>query len=167
MTWLKALGCVLSMLALSPGAFADQVGKSPRADVNEAEPNGTCAEANNYELGDVYHGFLSTNDHDWVNFIADAGDVVTAGTAADGPDTVDTIIELYAVDCQTLIASDDNSAPDGSYSFFQEFLPFGGSYFLRVRPSGASTGNYKLVITADPPVSIDAGSWGSVKARYR
>jgi hypothetical protein len=167
MTLAQTLGCVLFISALSPGVLADQAGKSPRADVNEVEPNGTCAEANNYELGDVYHGFLSTSDHDWVNFIGDAGDIVTARTEADGADTVDTIIELYAVDCQTLIASDDNSAPDGSYSFFQEFLTFGGSYFLRVRPSGASTGNYKLVITADPPVSIEANTWGSVKALYR
>jgi hypothetical protein len=163
----KVLGSALFIVAFAGSAYADKawqeeqfvpggkeywpsvVGASA-ADVNEVEPNDTCASANAYVLGDVYHGFLTTNDNDWVSFTANAGDVITAGTDQDGADTVDTLIDLIANDCTTVIETDDDDGP-GLYSLITRPATYSGTYYVRVRPFTTSTGNYKLTITAAPP----------------
>lgn len=131
-------------------ARADLPGFTPLADVNESEPNDTPATANAYVLGDTYHGFLTTSNADVVTFTANAGDVLTAATDADGTDLVDTLIDLIAADGVTVIETDDDDGP-GTYSIITRTLTVTGTYYLRVRPFTTSTGNYKLIITAATP----------------
>lgn len=170
MNLVKGLVTAVSLVALSSVAFADKAWEESQyfpggkeyfswnqvpgfvglADVNESEPNGTPAEANAYTLGDVYHGFLTASDNDYVVFTANSGDVLVAATDADGSDTVDTLIDLIAADGTTIIETDDDDGP-GTYSLITRTLTASGTYYLRVRPFTTATGNYKLTITATPP----------------
>lgn len=126
---------------------------APLADVNETEPNGTCAQAEAYAYANVYHGQISPGgDQDWVTFSANAGDVLTLGTDADGTPTVDTFIELISSNCTTLLTSDDDAGP-GAYSLISNFsAPYTGVYYLKIRGFNAtSQGRYKFVGTFAPP----------------
>jgi len=120
------------------------------ADVNETEPlNNTCP-GEPYALGNTYHANISpAGDQDWVSFSANAGDLLTLGTDADGATPVgDTIIYLYSSDCTTVLTSDDDSGP-GLYSLISAFpAPYTGTYYLMMRAySSTATGGYKFVGT--------------------
>ncbi|MFN8179359.1 MAG: proprotein convertase P-domain-containing protein [bacterium] len=120
------------------------------ADVNETEPlNNTCP-GEPYAYGDTYHGTINpAADQDWVSFSANAGDLLTLGTDADGSPAVgDTYIELYSSNCTTLLTSDDDSGP-GLYSLISAFAaPYTGSYYLKIRAySATATGGYKFIGT--------------------
>ncbi len=130
-----------------PWSLSDVPGLgSALADVNETEPNDTCP-GNAYTFLDVFHGEIVAGDSDWVTFTGNAGDALTIGTDADGAlGTVDTVIELYADDCVTMLTSNDDGGP-GTYSLITSYvLPATGTYNLLVRGYGASTaGFYTLV----------------------
>jgi hypothetical protein len=141
--------------------FAD-----PRADVNENEPNDTCP-GEPYTLGDVMHGAINPpGDHDWYCFAGNAGDVLTIGTDADpGLPLVDTVIELYASDCVTQLAIDDDSGP-GLYSLIDDYkLEYTGNYYLRVRGfSSSSNGNYIMIGVTTPQTGPAICPVGQYKA---
>ena len=120
------------------GHFAD------RDTYPEVEPNDTCGvDDQAVACGDVVDpGCVDpVGDQDWYVFSLTAGDELTCGTtfASDtGLPSVDTYIELYADDCATQLAYDDDSG--GSlYSMISGFVaPYTGDYHLLVR----SYGNY-------------------------
>ncbi len=123
-----------------------------RADVLETEPvNNTCP-GEPYTEGDIYHGALAPGDNDWISFHCDQGDLITAGTDADpGLPTMDTLMELVAADCTTVLATSDDEGP-GLYSLISGFVaPYTGIYNVRVFPFGTSTGNYILIASCAPP----------------
>jgi subtilisin-like proprotein convertase family protein len=119
------------------------------ADVNEVEPNDTCP-GNAYAWGDVFHAAISpAADVDWVTFSANAGDVLTLGTDADGATPAgDTHITLFKDDCTTQLALDDDGGP-GLYSLIAGHVAtYTGQYNLKIRHYSASgTGGYKFVGT--------------------
>lgn len=125
----------------------------PLADVNETEPNNTCGTANPYTLGDVYHGGLAApgGDQDWISFSANQNDLITAATDADQGSTTDTYLELYASDCTSLLAFNDDGGP-GLFSLISDFkAPSTGTYYLKIRGFSSSTvGLYVAVVTAVP-----------------
>jgi len=124
----------------------------PLADVNESEPNGTCATADPYALGDVYHGALSpAGDQDWISFSANQNDEITAATDTDQGSTTDTYIELYASDCTTQLAFNDDGGP-GLFSLIADFkAPYTGTYYLKIRGFSSTTvGLYIAIVNATP-----------------
>ena len=119
---------------------------SPQADVNETEGLNDVCPGEPYLPGDVYHAAITAGDHDYVSFSANAGDMITVGTDADGTPTVDTYLQLLADDCSTVLAFDDDGGP-GLYSLISNFAaPYTGNYVAHVRGFGtASAGLYKLL----------------------
>jgi hypothetical protein len=131
-----------------------------RATYPEQEPNDTCGQAQQMACGDVVNpAYLDVNDLDWYSWNMNAGDQVTCGTdAVYGGDNTDTYIELFAGDCTTLLAQDDDGGP-GFYSLISNFAaPYTGTYFLKVRGyTCLNTGPYKFYINciAPPPAGND------------
>jgi subtilisin-like proprotein convertase family protein len=123
----------------------------PLADVNESEPNNTCGEADAYTLGDVYHAGLTPGDQDWISFSANQNDVITAATDADQGSTTDTYLELYASDCTTQLAFNDDGGP-GLFSLITDFkAPYTGTFYLKIRGFSSTTqGLYIAIVTAEP-----------------
>lgn len=137
----------LSSLAAKPWSLSDLPEFSRvLADVNETEGINDVCPGEPYTPGDVYHAAVTAGNHDWVNFSANAGDIITVGTDADGTPTVDTVINLYSSDCTTSLATDDDGGP-GTFSLISGFVaPYTGTYSVRVRGFGAtSAGLYRLV----------------------
>lgn len=125
---------------------------SPLADVNETEPlNNTCP-GEPYTLANVYHAGLTAGDQDWVCFSANAGDLLTLGTTAEGTSTTDTHITLYRDDCVTVLILDDDSGP-GFFSLISNYVaPYTGNYYLKIRGfSTTTTGLYRFIGTAIRP----------------
>jgi subtilisin-like proprotein convertase family protein len=122
------------------------------ADVNEVEPNNTCATSESYTYGDVYHAQITAGDQDWVQFSAAVGELLTLGTDADGTPTVDTVIELWRDDCSAMLTSDDDGGP-GTFSLISSYpAPYTGLYHLKIRGFGStSAGRYKFIGTRTPP----------------
>jgi subtilisin-like proprotein convertase family protein len=159
----------INSLTLKPWSITDLPQLSAMADVNEAEPNDACP-GNAYTAGDNFHGEINpAGDLDFITFTATAGDEITIGTDADGAlPTVDTVIELYADDCSTLLTSDDDGGP-GLYSLISGFAaPYTGSYNLKIRGFSAttSTGNYLAlgnVATPQGPGFCPLGTYKAIK----
>lgn len=105
----------------------------------EQEPNDPCGSDQQIACGDVIdYGCMDyVGDRDWYVFTANAGDEITLGTTeAPGQPTLDTYIELYADDCATQLAYDDDGGP-GLYSLISGFVaPYTGEYHFMVRSYG-------------------------------
>jgi len=157
--------CLLGMLGMCAStvlADPNSVEEKPwsvylgdgRATYPEQEPNDTCTTAQPMACGDVINpGFLNPGEQDWYSWSMNAGDQVTCGTdIVNSGDNTDTYIELYANDCSTLLAQDDDSGP-GFYSMISNFIaPYTGVYNLKVRGySGSSTGPYKFYVNCSTP----------------
>jgi len=93
-------------------------------------------------------------DRDWYVFTANAGDEITCGTdfASGGLPGFDSYIEMYADDCTTQLAYDDDSGP-GTYSLISGFIaPYTGAYHLMVRAYGDYyTGCYMAFVDCNIP----------------
>jgi hypothetical protein len=100
------------------------------ADVNEVEPNNTCATSESYTYGDVYHAQITAGDQDWVQFSATVGDLLTLGTDADGTPTVDTVIELWRDDCTAMLSPMTTAARHSSLISSYP-APYTGLYISR------------------------------------
>ena len=137
----------LSDYAAKPWSLSDMPElNATLADVNETEGLNDVCPGEPYALGDVYHAAITAGDNDYVSFSANAGDAITIGTDADGTPTVDTYMELFADDCVTVLAFDDDGGP-GLYSLISAFpAPYTGTYIAHVRGfSGTAAGLYKLL----------------------
>jgi hypothetical protein len=159
----------IDQMLVKPWSLTDiLVLSSTVADVDEVEPNDTCP-GNAYTMGDVFHAAIDVGgDFDWISFTCNAGDAITIGTDADGAlPTVDTLIELFADDCATSLAIDDDGGP-GLYSLISDFeAPYTGTYNLKIRAYGStSTGNYLAIgncVTPPGPTFCPIGQYKGSK----
>ena len=133
---------------------------SVTANVAESEPNDDFLTANRANCGDAFRpaAIDYPDDIDWVVFKANAGDVVTLGTLADGaPPIDDTIIGLFDSDGNQL-AIDDDSGP-GFYSLIPNYaIPSTGDYFLGIiayDPAGVGTYQAFINCVSAPPPPVN------------
>lgn len=131
--------------------------------IDEVEPNDTCP-GQAIVCGDVVDpGEIVAADRDWFTFEATAGDDLILGTQESaGNPTVDTYMELYADDCTTQLAYNDDGGP-GLYSLIEFTATYTGTYNVLVRGySDASTGFYMLFtscgVQAEGACCFDDGS---------
>lgn len=158
----------LDELLVRPWSLTDLPQLVILADVNESEPNDACP-GNAYTPGDNFHGEITPGDQDWISFSANAGDVITIGTDADGGlPTVDTTIELFAGDCATSLAFDDDGGP-GLYSLIAGLAaPATDTYNLKIQGfSSSSAGNYVALGTVQGGSGPGACPLGLYKAIKR
>lgn len=161
---------VLVLCANLAAASPDHTDKEPCIDPDrpvgnrdtyaEQEPNEPCGNDQVVDLLDVIDpGCIDyIGDHDWYSFMAYGGDLLALGTEESiGLPTVDTYIELYADDCVTQLAYDDDSGP-GSYSLIIDYeAPYTGIYHLLVRSYGDyTTGCYSCHFNFAPPPPLGA-----------
>lgn len=145
---------------VTKGASAEKLWRvvplSVTADVAETEPNDDFGTANAAACGDAIRpaAIDVPDDIDWISFTANAGDLITLGTDADGASPIDdTIIGLFDSG-GTQLAVDDDSGP-GYYSLISGFpAPATGTYYLGIIAyDAAAVGTYQAFIscTAAPP----------------
>jgi hypothetical protein len=122
------------------------------------EPDDSAAQARAFTVGTTEgHAFCANNDQDWVKFTGSAGTTYRLETLnlASGSDTV---IELYASNGTTLLASNDDSG--GTFASLITYTPTtSGTLFLKVRNfsgTGSTGYTYDLRITgsAPPPTNL-------------
>jgi hypothetical protein len=132
------------------------IAQSPLVDVASDEGTNNACPGQPINCGDVLRpASITAGDNDYFYFTANAGDIITFGTDADGTPTVDTFIHLYNADCSSELASDDDAGP-GTYSLLSFCATYTGTYVGRVRGFGAtSAGNYKAFVTCS-----SSGGWG-------
>lgn len=156
----------LDQFQLKPWSLDDLPPFEAQADVNETEPLNNDCPGEPYVLNDVYHAELTPGDNDWICFVCDEGDEITAGTDADGGlPTVDTFIELWDQSCGVMLASNDDGGP-GLFSLIDGFVaPYSGSYYLKIRGfSSSSTGNYVAMANCVAPTGPGFCPVGTYKA---
>ncbi len=84
-------------------------------------------------IGALYReDFDHINDNDWYQFTAEAGASYTLETLYLGP-LADTVLALYAPDCTTLLAFNDDRAPGDPSSRIEWTAPADGAYCVLVR----------------------------------
>ena len=126
---------------------------SGRADYTETEPNDDCDNANApFAAGDSYAGEIVTADKDWFAFTAEADQCVIFETMPQ-PDqgNMDTKLFIYADDCTTELAFDDDGGPSLFSRIEYTFADAGTYYVVVTGYSDNSTGFYVLTATACPP----------------
>lgn len=157
---------MLSVVAVSVAVAApDGVDEKPwsypdgfygdRDVIPEQEPNNSCP-GQNMACGDVINpGELVSADRDWYHFVLDSPVSVVIGTdEIPGSPTVDTYLELYAANCSTQLAFNDDGGP-GLYSLISIYLA-AGEYNILVRGYvDSSVGFYQLFLNCIPPLEND------------
>lgn len=105
-------------------------------------------------LGAIDHA----DEADVFHFTVAAGQTIHIATATPGgganqpANALDPRIELYGPG-GTLVASDDNSAPDGRNAELSFLTLAGGNYRVRIVGAGGSTGDYTLQVTGKSPLA--------------
>ena len=106
--------------------------------VEEVEPNDQCP-GQVIVCGDVVQPAYITpaDEQDWFQIYAEAGAIITVGTDEwDAPnDVYDTRLWVYADDCVTELAYDDDGGP-GFYSLLSFEAPYSGDYNILVESYG-------------------------------
>lgn len=139
-----------------------------QADVAEVEPNDDFTTANAFACGDDYRpaNIDFPDDIDFMVISANAGDLLTFGTDADGAtgQIDDTIIGIFD-DLGNLLDSDDDSGP-GFYSLLSDIpAPYTGTYYLAVIAFDIdAVGAYKAFLrcTAAPPPPVNDDCAGAI-----
>lgn len=166
-----ALLALLALPSFAPALRADEDVKKPEAkdmksspvhhmrfgtfsEVPEVEPNDHPAQANVLGCGNTFRPAAiaagAVRDTDWISFTANAGDVVTFGTDADGASPIgDTRISLVSSDGVTVLGTDDDSGP-GRYSLLSLCAPYTGTYYGRIAAFSSQTGSYMAFVTCTP-----------------
>lgn len=123
--------------------------------IPEQEPNDSCP-GQHMNCGDVINpGELVSADRDWYHFVLDADATVIIGTdEIAGMSTVDTYLELYADDCVTQLAYNDDGGP-GLYSLISIALGPGEYNILCRGYSDTSIGFYQLFLNCALPLDND------------
>lgn len=150
-----------TLASAAPGALEPTSSKvwqplghySPLADRAETEPNNTIETADTLACGDVLRpaSISPREDLDYVVFTANAGDVITVGTSADGVDGQldDSVITLFDSGGNSL-AIDDDSGP-GRYSLLVYTALTTGTYYARVSGYDAlGSGDYQAFLRCTP-----------------
>jgi uncharacterized repeat protein (TIGR01451 family) len=106
----------------------------PTCPVDGSEPNNAFANAAPLAVGTplTSRNFHTANDEDWFVVTLTGGLRYVISANAAGSDA-DTVLELYAPDGTTLLASNDNLAVDNRDSQIIFDAPFDGAFALRVR----------------------------------
>jgi len=127
---------------------------------DDYEPDDEPATASAFIPGDKSqrHSFCPTTDrYDWVAFQATQGSTFTISTSELDP-YCDTVLRLYDVDGQTLLAQNDDGG-DGWASLLEWTSPADGLYYLRVHEYFGRTGQdsgYTLnLVQQAPPCEAD------------
>lgn len=136
----------------SPGLEIDY---SILSDVPELEPNDTPAQANLLGCGNTLRpasiAVQTPRDTDWVAFSANAGDIITFGTDADGPTPVgDTRISILRDDGVTVLGTNDDRGLGNEYSLLSICAPYTGTYYGRIAAFSSQTGTYMAFLTCAP-----------------
>ena len=101
-------------------------------------------------------------ESDWYEFEVGIGQTftVSSSTPLDGPNQptnqLDPVLEIYNPSGD-LVASDDNSAPDGRNATVTHTVALGGTYRVKTYGANDTRGNYFLEVSnsaADPPISV-------------
>ena len=164
--YLLVLGLCTNLAAAAPDRTEEKTCTDPDSPLGnrdtyaEQEPNDLCGDDQAVNFGDVIDpGCIDyVGDHDWYAFMAYEGDLFAIGTEESiGLPTVDTYVELYADDCITQLAYDDDGGP-GSYSLIIDYeAPYTGIYHLMVRSYGDYfTGCYLCYFQVAPPPPLGA-----------
>ncbi len=155
----KTLTIVLVLLVAGIAVAKDQPAKPlmPRvADVraDEVEPNDDCSSAG--VLTDAMNGEITAGDQDWFAFEVTAGMSVTLETMVqDDNPPMDTRLYLYADDCETELAYNDDGG-EGLFSLIQYTFDAEATVYVVVTGySDATTGLYTLVADAFEPMPND------------
>jgi hypothetical protein len=131
----------------------------------DAEPNDTFAIAQPLATGRAALGALAGND-DWYQVTLNAGDHLTVATTTPGDapgefsNSLDPAAALFD-SSNTLLATDDNSGPDGRNARLTFTIATGGVYRIRVSAVGITTGEYTVSASVPPKiasVTVDDGS---------
>lgn len=123
--------------------------------VEEVEPNDTCP-GQVIECGDMVQpaSIMPMTESDWFQIYATAGTIITVGTDEfDAPnDVYDTKLWVYADDCVTELAYNDDGGP-GFYSLITLEAPYTGDYNILVESYGYYyEGGYMLFTECSEPV---------------
>jgi hypothetical protein len=117
-----------------------------RAD--EVEPNDDCASAN--ALTEAMNGEITAEDQDWFEFSATGGTHVVFETGVQGENpSMDTKLYLYADDCSTELAYNDDGG-EGYFSLIEYDFEADGTFYVVVTGySSSTTGLYTLTATVE------------------
>lgn len=122
------------------------------ADMTEVEPNDTCQDAT-----DMFNIIADGDSYTSTIVTADDVDYYEVFVVADGTYTIqthpgdmgDTKMYLFADDCTTQLAYNDDGGGQGYYSMFEVDLVAGTTYYVMVIPYGSSNlGTYLLTMDA-------------------
>ncbi len=102
-------------------------GDAPLGDAPDTCPGKRVAVGSSYE-----EDFDHENDNDWWTFEAQAGETYTVRTSDLGPQG-DTVLELYAGDCVSLLEENDDCSGDTLASCITWQAPATGDYHAMVR----------------------------------
>ncbi len=124
---------------------------SLRLDLTENEPNDDCTVADYLTVDDNYSCAIDlAGDEDWFEVFYPAGGSLTFETHPG--DAGDTKMYLYADDCSTELAFDDDDG-EGYYSLIEYELPANTTVYVRViHYSATGTGSYFLTCTEAEPL---------------
>ncbi len=137
----------LSILIVLALAMGSAVAKTPPpkplvpypGDVRavESEPNGTCALADPLANGEPMAAALSpAGDADWFAIVATPGlELLIETRPGPGQSGGDTEMTLYAGDCVTQLAYDDDGG-EGLYSRLFQVFPEAGTYYVVINEYG-------------------------------
>jgi hypothetical protein len=128
--------------------------------VSEIEPNNTCDSAQALACGDTVWCATMTDgqdDNDWYVFTITSAQLVTIATHLPSgvcdPPMINTFLHLWTGDCQTWLASDDNSGT-GLFSLIS--MPLApGTYAINSENRWNNTGSYHLSIDCDNVVYMN------------
>ena len=149
----KLLLITLAILIAGVALAKDELPKPlvPMVDgvrADEVEPNDDCATANGFV--DVMNGEITAEDQDWFEFEATAGATITFETGVqDGQDAMDTKLYLYADDCTTELAFNDDGG-EGYFSLIEYTFDADATVYVVVTGYSASTTGF-YTLTADVP----------------
>ncbi len=121
-------------------------------DITENEPNDDCTIADYLTVDDNYMAAIDpAGDEDWFEVFYPAGGEVAFQTHPG--DVNDTKLYLYADDCETELAYNDDGGGQGYYSLIEYTIDPNTTYFVKVTGfSGTTQGSYFLTMAlADPP----------------
>jgi hypothetical protein len=137
----------------------------PTHDLTDAPD--VCNTGQGVELGHYYRDdFDHANDNDWYRFQAVSGVLYTVQTSDLGS-RADTVLALFAADCATRLAENDDLAPGNPASRIVFTTPANATYCVNVRSYdwrvyGADTG-YTLGVSTGGAVGSSATSTASDK----
>lgn len=144
---------ILAWIALASAAIAQGAPVYERPEPNDLLGRTTTILSSDQAEGTIEAPRNGVIDQDAFTFLLTSARDVYAMTARGGPTEFveDTVLDLYAADGVTLIASDDDSG-DGNYSRLGPIRLQPGTYHLNVRPGSVDTipGSYTLDLISLP-----------------